>query len=73
MGSSNKGENPGKLWNEFLSTRYHQPNDDLTQPINYDAAARFAQLNYNIAREIADAPARPAWNKDDFFGDTFSK
>jgi hypothetical protein len=73
MGSARKDENPAKLWNEFLTKRYHQPNDDLTQPINYDAAARFAQLNYNIAREIADAPVRPAWNKDDFFGDTFSK
>lgn len=73
MGSARKDENPGKLWNEFLTRRYHQPNDDLTQPINYDAAARFAQLNYNIAREIADAPVRPSWNKDDFFGDTFSK
>lgn len=73
MGSARKDENPGKLWNEFLTKRYHQPSDDLAQPINYDAAARFAQLNYMIAREIADAPARPAWNKDDFFGDTFSK
>ena len=73
MGSARKDENPGKLWNEFLTKRYHQPNDDLTQPINYDAAARFAELNYNIAREIADAPVRPAWNRDDFFGDTFSK
>lgn len=73
MGSARKDENPAKLWNEFLTSRYHQPNDDLAQPINYDAAARFAQLNYNIAREIADAPVRPAWNKDDFFGDTFSK
>lgn len=73
MGSTRKDENPARLWNEFLTKRYHQPNDDLAQPINYDAAARFAQLNYMIAREIADAPARPAWNKDDFFGDTFSK
>lgn len=73
MGSAREDENPAKLWNEFLTSRYHQPNDDLAQPINYDAAARFAQLNYNIAREIADAPVRPAWNKDDFFGDTFSK
>ncbi|WP_182915858.1 M28 family metallopeptidase [Massilia cavernae] len=73
MGSANKDENPGKLWGDFLSKRYHQPNDDLTQPFNFDAAARFAQLNYNIALEIADTPARPAWNKGDFFGDTFSK
>ena len=73
MGSANKDENPGKLWGEFLSKRYHQPNDDLSQPINFGAAARFAELNYNIAREIADAPTRPAWNKGDFFGDTFAQ
>ncbi|MGZ8291441.1 MAG: M28 family metallopeptidase [Telluria sp.] len=73
MGSANKDENPAKLWGDFLSKRYHQPNDDLTQPINWDAAARFAQLNYNIALEIADTPERPAWNKNDFFGDTFAR
>lgn len=73
MGSSNKEENPGKLWGEFLTKRYHQPNDDLSQPINFDAAARFAELNYNIALEIANAAERPAWNKGDFFGDTFRK
>jgi Zn-dependent M28 family amino/carboxypeptidase len=73
MGSFKPGEVPSKLWNDFLGTRYHQPNDDMTQPINFDAAARFAQVNYDIAMEIANAKARPAWNKGDFFGDTFNK
>lgn len=73
MGSRNMDENPARLWGDFLSKRYHQPNDDLSQPINWDAAARFAQLNYNIAMEIANTPARPAWNKGDFFGDTFAR
>lgn len=73
MGSFKAGEEPAKLWGEFLRTRYHQPSDDLSQPINFDAAARFAQLNYNIALEIANAADKPRWNKGDFFGDTFSK
>ena len=73
MGSYRKDENPVKLWADFRATHYHEPSDDLALPFNFDAAARFAQLNYMIALEIANAPKRPAWNKDDFFGDTFSK
>lgn len=73
MESFQKSEKPAALWHEFLTTRYHQPNDDLGQPINFNAAARFAQINFRIAREIANAPRRPTWNKGDFFGDTFRK
>lgn len=73
MASFNKDEDAAKLWDEFLEKRYHQPSDDLSQPINYAAAARFATVNYNIGRDIADTPARPTWNKGDFFGDTFRK
>ena len=73
MASFNKDEDAAKLWDEFREKRYHQPSDDLSQPINYAAAARFATVNYNIGRDIADTPARPTWNKGNFFGDTFRK
>lgn len=73
FGSFNKHENGEKVWEEFQAKHYHQPSDDLTLPFNFDAAARFAQLNYNIALEIANAKTRPTWNKGDFFGDTFRK
>lgn len=73
MGSFDKREDPAKLWGEFLHTRYHQPSDDLSQPINYTAAARLARINFMIASDIANAGARPAWNQGDFFGDTFRK
>lgn len=55
----------------FLSTNYHQPSDDLSLPFNWEAAARFARLNYLIAREIADAPEAPLWYADSFFGTAF--
>ncbi|WP_426172867.1 M28 family metallopeptidase [Massilia sp. TWR1-2-2] len=71
--SFNKNEDGAKLWATFLATHYHQPSDDLRLPFNFDAAARFAQLNYNIALEIANASAKPTWNQGDFFGDTFKK
>jgi Zn-dependent M28 family amino/carboxypeptidase len=67
-GFKNGGE---KGFKDFLATHYHKPNDDLSQPIDYKAAARFALVNYEIARELADAPARPRWNKGDFFGNLF--
>ena len=73
MASFQKGEDGAKQWEHFLSTNYHQPTDDMKLPFNFDAAARFAQLNYNIALEIANAAEKPTWNKGDFFGDTFRK
>jgi Zn-dependent M28 family amino/carboxypeptidase len=56
----------------FLATCYHRPCDDLAQGIDYAAGAKFARLNYEIARELADAGARPKWNKGDFFGTRFA-
>jgi len=52
----------------FMDNCYHKPCDDLTQPILWDQGVRFVDANYRIAREIADAPQRPVWNKGDYFG-----
>ncbi|HEY0624324.1 M28 family metallopeptidase [Sphingomonas sp.] len=57
----------------FLTKTYHRPNDDLTQPFNWQAGAKFARINYLIAREIADGADAPRWYAGDFFGDTFAK
>ncbi|MBO9545746.1 M28 family peptidase [Caulobacter sp.] len=68
-GFQNGGE---KAFTTFLKTNYHHPGDDLNQPIDYNAAAKFALVNYEIARELANQPARPVWKKGDFFGGTFA-
>ncbi len=60
------------VFRDFLKNRYHQPTDDLSQPIDYESAARFAELNYRIARAIADADERPRGFEGDFFGDLFA-
>lgn len=57
----------------FLAGCYHKPCDDLSQGIDYAAGAKFARINYEIAREIADADARPLWNKGDFFATRFAQ
>jgi len=60
-----------ELFHAFLDTRYHSPSDDLSQAFNWRAGARFAQLNYLIAREIADGAEPPRWYEGSFFGDAF--
>lgn len=67
------GNGGGDIFREFLATHYHEPTDDISLPILYDQGARFTDLNYRIARALADADAAPAWNKGDFFGETFGK
>jgi len=60
---------PGKAaFENFLKHRYHQPSDDLSQPIDWAQGLRFVAANCAITRAIADAPDRPRWNKGDFFG-----
>jgi Zn-dependent M28 family amino/carboxypeptidase len=66
-GFANGGE---QAFTDFLKTHYHKPSDDLKLPIDWKAGARFAQINYLIAREVADAPERPRWYEDSFFGQT---
>ncbi|RAK65626.1 M28 family metallopeptidase [Phenylobacterium kunshanense] len=56
----------------FLKDCYHKPCDDLGQGIDYAAGAKFARINYEIARELADADQRPLWNKGDFFAGKFA-
>ncbi|MDB5705154.1 MAG: aminopeptidase [Sphingomonas bacterium] len=64
---------PGKAaFNDFYQNRYHKPSDDLTQPIDWSQGIRFVDVNYAIAREIADGDARPRWNKGDFFGTLYN-
>lgn len=55
----------------FLASRYHNVGDDLSQNINWQAGAKFAQLNYLITREIADGAEVPRWYRGSFFGDAF--
>jgi len=60
---------PGKAaWDDFFAHHYHQPSDEVSLPIDWAQGVRFVGVNYAIAREIADADARPRWNKGDFFG-----
>jgi hypothetical protein len=56
---------------DWLRNRYHQPNDDMSQPLDFAAAARFARDEFLIGYAVAQADARPRWNPGDFFGGRF--
>jgi len=61
-----------KLLENFIATHYHQPSDDISQPIHYSSAAKMAALNARIGQLVADDPYRPRWNLGDFFGKKFA-
>ena len=64
----------GKAANEdFEANHYHQVSDDLNVKFDWNAGAKFARINYLIAREIADAPEAPRWYEGSFFGNLFAK
>ena len=69
-GFANGGQ---EAFESFLKDHYHKPSDDLSRPIDYEALARFTELNYRIARTLADAPEAPRWKDGDFFGSMFGK
>ncbi len=63
----------GALFQSHLRTHYHQPSDDMTRPIDWDSAVRFARANVRIGHAVAEDIDRPTWNEGDFFGDKFAK
>jgi hypothetical protein len=46
---------------------YHKPNDDLSQPVNKEAAALFDRVIMTLLQDVANETARPTWNADSFF------
>jgi hypothetical protein len=67
--SEDPGVEPGKIFEQWAQTRYHQPQDDMQQPgLDFASAAVFGKFAFLCGYEIAQDSARPAWNPRDFFG-----
>ncbi len=67
-GFANGGE---EAWNTHFATNYHRPSDDMDNNLDFEAAAKFAELKTRIALTLANDDARPLWNKGDFFARQF--
>ena len=46
---------------------YHKPSDDVSQPVNLEAAALFDRVIMALLQRVANDAARPAWHADSFF------
>lgn len=56
-----------KAWRQWLSQRYHSPEDDLSQPVDAAAAAQFNSFLGDLARRVANQPGRPHYLESSFF------
>jgi Zn-dependent M28 family amino/carboxypeptidase len=61
---ASKEEALEKAW---LKSRYHAPSDDLQQPVDLEAAARYNRIMLALTEAVANAPARPQWKPGSFF------
>jgi hypothetical protein len=61
------------LTTAFIDDHYHQVSDDLSQPLDWDTARRFARASARVARRIAMDDDAPTWNEGDFFGEKFGQ
>jgi Zn-dependent M28 family amino/carboxypeptidase len=56
-----------KTLGDWLSHRYHAPSDDVNQPVDLAAAAKFNKFVLDLALRVADEDARPSWKENSFF------
>lgn len=56
-----------KIFHDWVRERYHKPSDDLNQPVDKAAAAKFDRIIVSLLQKIADDAQRPHWKDDSFF------
>jgi hypothetical protein len=49
-----------RRYREWYQTRYHRPQDDITQPMDFAAASKFNTFFYRLVQTIGDEANRPA-------------
>jgi hypothetical protein len=55
------------VFKTWLTNRYHAPSDDVAQPVDLSAAARYEEIVRRLLLDVANTEARPAWKPDSFF------
>jgi Zn-dependent M28 family amino/carboxypeptidase len=52
---------------KWRTERYHAVTDDLSQPVDKQAAVEFNKIYAKVVESVANRSTRPAWNSDSFF------
>jgi hypothetical protein len=56
-----------KLFKDWLTERYHAPSDDLSQPVELEAAGKYEDVIRDLLLRAASDPQRPQWKTESFF------
>lgn len=62
-----KGSEEEKLVQRWLRERYHSPVDDLEQPVDKEAAAKYNRVLASMVESAANAAETPRWKEQSFF------
>ena len=65
--SFEKGSPEQKIFKDWLTQRYHAPSDDLEQPVDTSAAAKYEEIVRALMVRVADEDQRPQWKQNSFF------
>ena len=61
------GSGEQKLFKDWLTERYHAPSDDVNQPVDLAAAAKYEEIVRALLINVANDGHRPQWKPDSFF------
>jgi Peptidase family M28 len=61
------GSSEADLQKQWTANRYHALGDDLSQPVDLEAAVTFNRLVRELALAVANSTERPVWNESSFF------
>jgi hypothetical protein len=56
-----------QIQKEWIAKRYHAVSDDLSQPVDRQAATQFNKVIEELALAVANQVERPHWNEASFF------
>ena len=65
--SFEKGSPEQATFKNWLTQRYHAPSDDLAQPVDLSAAAKYEEIIRLLMVRVADEAQRPQWKQNSFF------
>jgi hypothetical protein len=64
---------PSEVVPRWMEDVYHSPEDDPSQPVDEDSAARIGELHLRMLRALADGPEPPAWTAGSRFAPSPSR
>ncbi len=71
--AADPSKNGSEIEKTWIKNVYHSPQDDMNQPLDFNAAAKYTRLNFALGYAVASQEVRPTWNPGDFFGNAFGR